>query len=466
MTPLGNIMLVAGLSAAIFSRRWLYRLFVFWSLFSASSALNVGEGDNASALQVWMLLGFLWLFRLSIDKASTFSFSIDRRIFPQCAWLAAFLVAASLSLVMPIYIDGALPIATPHLLESGEAPLYFSARNFTQLLYLVFGCAIAVAVAHSNLRAEERLETERAILLSALFVASWGLFQFCCNIGGVPYPYFIFNNSASQSGIGFMERFYGYPRITSVATEPSTFAQSLVSLLPLTLPAWLRRGVVFSVAFDCSCCIVMLAALILSTSSVAYFGILVLPFLAMPVLLRAKAIRRAKAWMLIFSGAALTAASFAVVVATIPVVRDVIDLAILAKANSGSALERAMTIRDAWSYFQEYPVLGIGWGSTTSHDLIVKLLSNVGIVGAFLFLAAILSVLRRSWRTLVSCDDPVGLSRAMWLLGFSLILATSVISEFPLAFGNFWLVMGMAISTGWQEESRASPANQFSAARG
>jgi hypothetical protein len=456
MTPLGTIILVAGLSTAVLSKRWLYRLFVFWSLFSASSVLNVGEGENASAIQVWMLLGFLWLCRLLMEKASNFSFSIDRRVFPQCAWLLAFLAVASLSLVMPIYIDGRLAIAAPTLFGTGESPLFFSAHNLTQLLYLILGCAIAIAVAHFNLRDEARLETERTILLSALVVAAWGLFQFWCNVRGVPYPYQIFNNSASVSGHGFLERIYGYPRISSVATEPSTFAQSLITLLPMTIPAWLKRGAVFSVNWDRFCSIVLLVALLLSTSSVAYFGIVALPVLAMIVLIRAKAIRRAKAWMLIAAGVVLTTAAIAMVMATVPVVRDVIDLAIFFKANSGSGLERAMTIRDAWSYFREYPLLGIGWGSATSQDLIVKLLSNIGVIGTLAFLAAMYNVLQRSWRSLILFPLPAGLSRAVWLLGFSLFLATSVISAFPLAFGNFWLVIGMTISTGCESESAAT----------
>jgi hypothetical protein len=459
MTPLGIVILAAGLVTAIFSRRWLYRLFVFWSLFSASSVLNVGQGENASAVQVWMLLGLLWLCRLWLEDALNFSFSIDRRIFPQCAWLLVFLAAAALSLVMPIYIDGALPIATPNLMQTGESPLFFSARNLTQLLYLVLGCAIAIAVAHANLREEERLDTERTLLLSALFVASWGLFQFGCNLSGVPYPYFIFNNSASVSGVGFLERFYGYSRISSVATEPSTFAQSLVSLLPLTLPAWLKRGVVFSPFFDRVCSIVILAALVLSTSSVAYFGLAALPVFAMFILLRAKAIRPAKAWLWTVGGVALTAAVLALVIAAVPAARDVIDLAVFAKAETGSALERAMTIRDAWGYFLKYPLLGIGWGSATSHDLIVKLLSNVGLIGTLAFLAAMLSVLGRNWRALASLEHPAGLSRAMWLLGISLFLATSAIAGFPLAFGNFWLVLGVAISTGWKAVTADAPAS-------
>jgi hypothetical protein len=50
-----------------------------------------------------------------------------------------------------------------------------------------------------------------------------------------------------------------------------------------------------------------------------------------------------------------------------------------------------------------------------------------------------------------SLDSAMDLSRATWFLSFTVFLITSLFNGFPLAFGNFWLVMGMAISTSWKE---------------
>jgi hypothetical protein len=135
---------------------------------------------------------------------------------------------------------------------------------------------------------------------------------------------------------------------------------------------------------------------------------------------------------------------------SVPIVRDVLSSVLLDKASSGSALERLMTVQLAFGYFQKYPLLGIGWGSATSHDLLVKLLSNVGILGAFTFFAAVYCVLRANWRALDSFVLPMNLSRFAWFLALALFLFTGMLGEFPLALGNFWLVLGMAISTGWK----------------
>lgn len=450
MTPLGYITLPIGLAGLLFSSKWLYRLFVFWTLFSASSVANFGEGDSGSALQVWMFFGFLWLLRLILERLSTLSFSIDHRILRPTIWLIAFLGVATISLAMPAYIDGRLSITSPILGDGTEAPLYLTTHNFTQLMYLIFGGTIAICVAHANLDNHRRHDTERIILLSAIFISLWGILQFVCNVTGIPYPDFVFNNSGSASGKGFLQTLEaGVGRISSTAVEPSVFAQSLISLLPLTIPAFLRRGSVISIPADRLCAGLFIVLLVLSTSSTAYLGILIFGILLLAVLLRSHLISVAKASVLAVFAAGGLAAVAVLAFVSVPIVSQVANSALLNKSSSGSGLERLMTITLAWGYFRQFPILGIGWGSATSHDLLVKLLSNVGVAGTIIFLAAMFSVIRSNWRGLDELVAPEELSRSVWFLALTVFLITSLLIEFPLAFGNFWLVLGMALATSW-----------------
>ena len=442
-------MLPLGLAGLLISKRWLYRLFIFWTLFSATSAINFGEKGNGSALQVWMLFGFLWLLRLILDHLSALSLSIDRRIVSPCLWLIAFLFVASLSLFMPVFIDGRLGITSPFLGENFETPLYLTSHNFTQLLYLIFGIVIAICVAHHNLRVDIRHETEKVILISAIFISLWGLFQFACNVTGIPYPYYIFNNSDSASATGFLQTLdVGISRVSSVAVEPSVLAQSLLAVLPLTLPAWLKRGSILSSSIDRLSTLLFLVVLILSTSATAYLGLFMLAALVLALLLhtRAMSIGKTIGLLVVATGTAIGAVALAMSSTT--VVNDVISSALLDKSTSGSGLERIMTIGLAYGYFQKFPILGVGWGSATSHDLIVKLLSNVGILGTFIFLCAMWVILRPAWRAISPLISFENLSRSAWFLALTIFLLTSVLIEFPLVFGNFWLVVGMAAATG------------------
>jgi hypothetical protein len=464
MTPLGYILLPLGVAGLLVSPRWLYRLFVFWTLFSATSVLNVGEAQNGSAVQVWMFFGALWILRLGLERVSLFSFSIDNRLKRTSFWMIAFLVVATISLVMPALIDGSLLIAAPTF-EGDPTPLVLTGHNITQLLYLIFGGTLAICVAHANLTDDNREETERIILYSGIFLACWGIFQFLCNITGLPYPDFLLNNSGSASGQGFRQALkdIGVQRVSSAAVEPSVLAQALLSLLPLTLPAWLKRGFVFSRRRDRLIALLFVVVLILSTSSVAYVGLAILGLTYVVYSVRTGRFSKRKAIAVFVPVGILATAIVAVAIISVPFVSQIADSVLLSKASSGSAIERAMTISYAFGYFQKYPILGIGWGSATSHDVIVKLLSNVGIVGTVVFFWGIFSIVRSNWRRISRGNSPLELSREAWLMSLVSFVLTSVLIEFPLPFGNFWLIIGMSMATaatarGLPVAARARPA--------
>jgi hypothetical protein len=453
MTPLGYVMLPFGLACFLFSERWMFRLVVFWTLFSASSAINFGDPQSGSALQLWMFFGFLWLLQRGITRLHKLSFAIDRRILLPCAWLASFAFVACASLLMPLYINGRLLISSPILGDLSETALHLTSHNFTQFLYLIFGCLIAINVAHLSLIEEERRGAEKTILFSAIFVCLWGMVNFFCNVTGTPYPSYLFNNSISPYAGGFLETLNsGIGRISSTALEPSIFAQSIVTVLPLTIPAWLGKGFVLSPWVDRFSSLFLLLLLALSTSSTGYIGTIVLAVLLVAALMKTRLLfARRPLWTIAFVGASLTLA-IGIALRFSEAAREIATSMLLEKSASGSALERIMTITQAFGYFKQYPILGVGWGSVTSHDLFMFLLSNAGIIGAATFTTVMLTVLLKNWGRLNPSVEPFDPSRFSWFLSLAVFLVTSAGVEFPLVMGNFWLILGMAIGTGWQQD--------------
>jgi O-antigen ligase len=94
-------------------------------------------------------------------------------------------------------------------------------------------------------------------------------------------------------------------------------------------------------------------------------------------------------------------------------------------------------------------VLGLGWGSVTSHDLIFKLLSNTGILGFSVFSYFMISLLRRLWRG----SKTVGISNPEWrwwsrcLLAACLVMVfTNITTGFDFVFEHFWFLLGLAMS--------------------
>jgi hypothetical protein len=80
------------------------------------------------------------------------------------------------------------------------------------------------------------------------------------------------------------------------------------------------------------------------------------------------------------------------------------------------------------------------------------LLSNAGIIGAATFTTVMLTVLLKNWGRLNPSVEPFDPSRFSWFLSLAVFLVTSAGVEFPLVMGNFWLILGMAIGTGWQQD--------------
>jgi O-antigen ligase len=142
----------------------------------------------------------------------------------------------------------------------------------------------------------------------------------------------------------------------------------------------------------------------------------------------------------------------ALLYATVPLARQVLDTTLFAKAASYSTLERLMTISNSYQVFLQHPLLGIGWMSITSHDLIVNILANAGILGLLSFAIAMYSIFRPLYRSIKSRDRTrqiAGLMRMDLALyvALAVTLATSVVSGFLNVFTFFWFLLGLAIAT-------------------
>jgi hypothetical protein len=286
---------------------------------------------------------------------------------------------------------------------------------------------------------------------AATFVSLWGYFQFLCAIIGVTYPAAVFNNGVLESMKGYEQVIplvgRDIARVSSVAHEPSIFAKFLLTVFPVLLAFVLTRNRLLGPKADRLVLWIIIGALVVSTSSTAFVGILVASGLALFLCRRFNVVR--KSWYL---SAVAVVVVILVAVATIPTLQEVVLFETLSKGDSGSALERIMSITNSWSYFQRYPVLGVGWAMVTSHDLFVYLLATTGVVGLVTFFILMIYVVRRSLRVLsgYSSLDP-NQPDVPLLIGLTVALVTSVIVavitglEFYL--GYFYFVLALTIAT-------------------
>jgi len=427
---------------------WVYAATVFFLPFSATAVINLGsDSSSASGVQVWLYLATLLLLRWAVISLFRLEIQINNTIRRLSLYLSVFVAICAISLLMPLWINGHLQVMSPYLLDFTTTPLVFTSKNITGFLYILIGFCFALFVANKNADPHNFRRSSYLFLLSCVFVAAWGLFQLSLNVLHLPYPAMIFNNSATPSAAGYTETLAmsEITRLTSVAVEPSMLVQTLLLGLTFTLPALLGNGYILGLQKDRIAATMLIFTCLAATSSTGYIGLTLLLLLVCWIMYKSGRLRARIVIGLVCGAIAVIGAYF-----TVSVFHTIATNTLLNKGTSFSALERAKTIYYAFQYFLDYPVLGVGWASVTSHDLVVKILSNTGIVGftAFSVFVGLLlaNMLRTSRRAVIAkryFDQP---STILFIACVEMLLLASI-TEFPDVFGHFWFILGMGIAS-------------------
>lgn len=454
MTPIGWILLpLAGISY-LFAPQILYPLAIFFLPFSATAVMNVGTADSASGVLASILFGAVWMAREFPALGELRSRTGQQPLRKPILQLGFFLLVVVFSLLVPFWINGHFVIENPELGQTGSAPLQFTGRHITQTAYLVYGILFTIFVALKNSDSRELVRSVRIFIVSSIFVSLWGFLQFACGMLNIDYPAFIFNTSKTESAEGYRQviKEAGLSRISSVATEPSMFAQCMLISAVLALFVLVSPRPLLSKIWDRFAVAIILGALLISTSTTAYLG------LAGVLILYALALAYLRIFRVRYVIPALVLAGImgAAYVAVFPVT-EVFQSMILEKGESYSALARVNSVLLARDYFLQFPVLGLGWGSVTSHDLIFKLLSNTGLLGLAAFVVFVATVFVRLWRS--GRRGPASdASRMMWsiciLTSLVVLVSTSIAGDFAFTYGHVWFVLGLAICVPFLNRSR------------
>ncbi len=227
LTPVGAVALLFASYALICRPAWTYFSAIFFMGFSGCAFVNVGSTFGLE-LSLFFFLCYALVLGWGRDSGSRVGYS-KGQVAPLCLTLLLGL-AVLVSLCRPALKGELLPIS-------------ISVSVFTGVgLVLTW---LTVAFVHSRDRVLTVLRVEFA---SVVFISGWGALQLACALLQLPYPSFIFNNSASHFALLYgAEASGGYVRVGSVAVEPSILVQSIAvpcsiaaTLLTLGVPE-LRR---------------------------------------------------------------------------------------------------------------------------------------------------------------------------------------------------------------------------------
>ncbi|MDR1884366.1 MAG: hypothetical protein LBR26_16550 [Prevotella sp.] len=440
---IGFIFIVTGITAFLFNRKLLYDLTIFFIPFSATAVINIGQASNSSSIQPYMLFASLWILSLIIKSLlkkgkKTLIIKVPIKEYKAILPLILFSVVALISLVMPLLIDGSeLGNKTGRL--GFEEPIYFTSTNITQYIYLLLGIIFSICIYSYNKKKENYLHTLKVYYYAILFTVIWGLIEYLLKITGKePIP--VFNNSLKTGNMVLAVIEDGGQRIASVCAEASIFVQVVIVILPFVIIGIQNNKYITNKYFDCFYLFLTILTILLSTSSSGILALIILAILIF--LIKQHSLSIGKKILYTTSFFFLL---FIFVTLTFLFWGDMLQMMIFDKPESYSAMERLGNIIQAWYNFENYPLLGVGWGSVTSMDLVVKLLSNTGIAGTLLFLIYLFI----TGRNLIRCSKNEYLYteklRDAILISFILVVFLSEIAGLSFMFGHPWLILGLSM---------------------
>ena len=420
---------------------------VFSLPFSATAVANIGFMSATSGVQATILFGSLWMLKEGPKALKNSGLWQLPQMRTSVRQLRFFMFAVMLSLVMPLWIHGRLTVDCPDLLCDDSAPLTFTMRHITQTVYLAYGVLLTIFIAVRNSDVREFRKSIRVFLISAICVSVWGFLQWYCYRTGIPYPAFVFNTSENPFAMGYLQDLpeLGLTRISSVAAEPSILAQFALIALVFAIFAVFAQRVLISKFWDRIALAALVLILLLTTSSTAYVGLAILLPLSLFGLWY---LGRLSATPVVIVGLAVSTL-YAVYTGS-QLIQDLVNKMIFSKAEEYSGLGRLNSVILALNYFRAYPLLGIGWGSATSYDLIVKLLSNTGIVGLLTFALFVRTLFSRLWKSMRPRTPQKLSEQTYWacclLVASFMLIVTNELTGFAFVYGHLWFIFGMALA--------------------
>jgi len=463
ITPIGYAIIALGLVAVMLpSRTAILYLTIFFMPFTATAVINL---QNPSfGLQPGYFLGallmarhvFEWLFSRSRPRLNHFQ---RLTLTP----FVIFVVVAGLSILLIPFRDHVY-VRRP----SGDYQmLRIGMENFTQFFYLVYVILLTISIAACKLESNEIRRAIRVLLASSIFVSLWGWLQLYMYYAGIPYPDFIFNNSAS-----FLQKYeqkirlLGFKRMNSVAPEPSMFARFL--LMPTFLCFYYvynKAGSVLKPKHAMWLAIFFALTLVFTSSSTALVGLGGSLFIFVLYILSKRGRVSAKTYtindgirtvFLVFASFVgipffiYSIATFAFGLTTDQMFQFV-EILLIEKPDSQSGSTRFAGALQGLQLFSANPLFGVGWGSNRTFDLLTNLLSTTGIIGALMFfLGNWLLARRTAWLSkFLIRRNQILLSEYPKALFFALIvrLFGKLLSEPDILYLDHWLLVGLIVAT-------------------
>lgn len=394
ITPFAPFFLVFFVLSFLSIDLWIFSL-VFISFFQAATPFNFDAIGRPIGIMPTYLILFVGLLRIFFSRGKDARYLSGIRSFPHSMMFLAvfFLYSSFASLILPEIFEKTVSVAYP-VAGTGDSlilPLQYTAANLIQSFYclanLVAAC-IAYTVAINGINSYKYFRY--GVIAGLLCVAGLGVYQFLCFFTGLAWPEAFINSNAAFVQLINME-FYGFPRISSTFTEPSFLAMHILACF----------GLFYHEKAGRSLAVVAIFVLLISTSTTAYAGLVVMGVLGL--VLRGGSKKINIAWV------ALPAICFLFLIFWDYFYNysGLYNALILDKADSSSYEDRSMVDGQALRVFIDTYGLGVGYGSHRASSMILNMIAATGLFGILTFFIAIYFLYRETMASLEESATPL-----------------------------------------------------------
>jgi hypothetical protein len=418
------------------------------SLMSGSAAYVLTSLSGSSVPPAAAALPFLVLRCLLPGGPSAGQWAMALR---DNVWLVAFVAYGSVgAYLLPrifagqIYVTPLRPIPTNDPFVT--YPLVFTAQNVTVSVYLLLTLAASICTYLVIFRPGNGIKIAQTAAIVGIVHALLGFASVA--FAGTPLAAgleFFRNGSYAQLD----QNIAGFVRMNGIAPEPSGYAIFGFTYCVLNCELW-WRGV--ARAWTRPASLLLLSALLLSTSSTSYLGLGGYALVWIARLALNLAGFGARGLAVLLAAALLCAIAVTLFILLAPALAETIVLianrVLFEKGDSQSGMQRLFWAMQGFEAFRASGGLGIGMGSFRSSSLFTAILGSGGIIGAICFLLHLGSAfgpLRAStYSVTVGTEVDVGIAAA-WTALLMLIPAafTSASPDPGLSWG---LMCGLALS--------------------
>jgi hypothetical protein len=383
LTPFFPIFLVMLIIAFRSPKSWVVVSLVA-SVFQGATPILLAAGGRPAGINpayvlliagVWHWFG-IQLKSLNHGGGKASAMKLDRSFF----FLAFFtVVGVGGALLLPRIFDGSVRILPTRLgLDSGQTEMVApSGTNYIQSFYLFCNFALAGLVYYfRRCGLFNDADFARALKIAVLVVLGIGFYQLAAFWAALPWPDAVINSNIGVKQL-YEQTALGVRRMSATFLEPSFLAMHMLIVFGyfgLGLGRWLIAALIG-------------LALLASTSSSAYVGLLVL--VAIWAAWDAKRI----GWKLL--PALLLVCGVAVALLALDYVvfeGQFFQRLVFDKLDAGSGKVRQYADYLALKTFSDSYGLGVGVGSTRASSFLATLLATTGIIGFLSFVALFFSI--------------------------------------------------------------------------